>query len=209
MKITRIKQSCFIIEMAGQSICIDPFKVPKDAKKADIILISHTHPDHASKGSINNVKKEDTEIICPATSGKLIKKWNAKGLDVDESIDIKGINIKGVPAYNLNKSWHKKEMNWLGYVINGEGISMYHAGDTDFVPELKKLIGLDYAFIPVGGQFTMNDSEAMEMIEAIKPKNMIPMHQRGMDLAEFKKTLEEKIPGVNVITLLANEEYSA
>jgi len=85
------------------------------------------------------------------------------------------VKIAGVPAYNINKRFHPKSNNWVGYVIKFADSSIYIAGDTDFIPEMKN-IKADIVMLPVGGTYTMTAEEAAKAVEAIKPKIAIPIH---------------------------------
>ena len=96
----------------------------------------------------------------------------------DEFVNsIKGIFVRAVPAYNLNKRFHPMENEWNGYILEIEGKKVYHAGDTDFIPEMHELSGkIDVAFLPVSGTYVMKPKEAAMAAETIRPKLAIPMH---------------------------------
>ena len=83
-----------------------------------------------------------------------------------------------IHAYNINKSAHTQDEDWLGYLIQIDEVKIYHAGDTDLIPEMKKLStsNIDIALLPVGGTYTMNAGEAAKAAAVIKPKLVIPMH---------------------------------
>jgi L-ascorbate metabolism protein UlaG (beta-lactamase superfamily) len=95
---------------------------------------------------------------------------------------VNNAEIEAVPAYNVNKFrapgvvFHPKEMGYVGYVIEIDKIRIYHAGDTDFIPEMNNLGRIDIAMLPIGGTYTMNVEEAVEAVRTIKPKYTIPMH---------------------------------
>ncbi|MHA1368800.1 MAG: MBL fold metallo-hydrolase [Promethearchaeota archaeon] len=210
MEITRFAQSCFKLDTGNVVIYLDPFKVPKDEEQADLILISHPHFDHYHKKSIKYIFQDDkaTRVICPKSCKKIIKKWKAYGMAIGENIEIRGLRIKSVPAYNKKKMFHGKNKNWLGYIIEIENVLFYHAGDTDYIPEMNDLPSLDYAFIPIGGFFTMNVSEAIKALKGINVKNVIPMHERGANLDEFEKKIKKAGINVKVITLKAGKTIS-
>ena len=111
MKIQWINHSCLQFHLAGKVIYTDPYQIPKDNsyEKADIIIVSHSHGDHYDANSINNVKKDETRVICPATCEDIIKKENGTGLKLYEMVEISGLKIQGVPSYNPNKRFHPKE----------------------------------------------------------------------------------------------------
>ncbi len=206
MKIHRIVQSCFKIELKDKILYFDPFRIPKDSEKADIIFISHPHYDHYSIGSMNVIMKDDTIVICPKQCKKILKKWKARGLNPGEQVEIDGLNIKGISAYT--RFLHNKDLNWLGYVIDDGTKRIYHAGDTYFFPEMDELLELDFAFLPIGGVYTMSFKGAIETAKTINAKNVIPMHERKKNLDEFEKILKIKLPNTNVIKLMKNQSYS-
>jgi len=165
--------AAFKIKSSGLVIYIDPFQI-SDTEKADIVLITHDHYDHCSKEDVKKILKEKTEVICnQASASKLGIK--ARILDIGKKIDVLGVKIAAVPAYNVKKEFHKKGSG-LGFVIEIAGKRIYHAGDTDVIPEMHELSNIDIALLPVGGTYTMNAEEAVEAAEIIKPKIAIPMH---------------------------------
>jgi len=164
-----------LIEKDGKSIYIDPWKLKKVDKKADAILITHSHYDHCSIEDINKIVTDTTVVIGSPDSLAQVKKGNKKTLSPGGEIDLGWVKINGVPAYNINKNFHPKSNNWLGFVIKFKDGSIYIAGDTDFIPEMKN-IKVDIAIVPVGGTYTMNAEEAAKAIDTIKPKIAIPIH---------------------------------
>ena len=163
LKITWLGHASFKIKNQEMVIYLDPFKI-SFGEKADLILVTHDHFDHLDEKSINVLKKEKTEILI---GGKDIKEGEEK--------EIKGIKIKAVPAYNLVKPFHPKGKG-VGYVIEIEGKKIYHAGDTDKIPEMAELKDIDLALLPIGGTYTMNEFEAAEAVKMFFPKKVIPMH---------------------------------
>jgi len=200
MKIHRIIQSCFSIELNEKILYFDPFKIDENAEKADIILITHPHFDHYSKTSMNRIINEDTIVICPKKCKKIIKKWNARGLNPGEQTEIDDINIRAVPAYT--RLFHNKIFfSWIGYIINDGSQKIYHAGDTYYIPEMEGFPEIDYAFLPIGGVYTMGIKGAIKTAKVIKAKHVIPMHERKKDINEFKEKLEKRYPHINVNAL--------
>jgi L-ascorbate metabolism protein UlaG (beta-lactamase superfamily) len=209
-KITRIVQSCFRIEgLSDLTIYFDPFKIPKDAKKADIITISHSHFDHNSSSSIRNIFTKNTIVICPRKKKRIHTKWNPVGLAVDQSKSVEGAKITAIPMYNTHKpiKFHPKKFELNGYIIEIEGIRFYHPGDCDLIPEMSTLGPIDVAFFPIGGFFTMNIDQAVEATSIINPKYVIPMHENRNygNLNKFENKLKAKYPRFQVIKLLNNE----
>lgn len=182
---------------------IDPYAGPESEyeEKADIIFITHEHYDHCDPQKIKLITKEDTSII--ASKGGCedkLKDIKAEKIFVREGdeLEVKGIKIKVVPAYNLNKPYHPRGLG-VGYIINIDGIKIYHTGDTDFIPEMRRLNreNIDIALLPISGVYVMNEEEAYELALEIKPKLVIPIHYnylKGLekDPREFKSKLEKK-----------------
>ncbi len=195
--------------MAGKVIYFDPYQIPKDNPyaKADIIMVSHSHGDHYDANSIRNIKKTDTKVVCPATCEDIIEKEDAIGLKVFEFVDVGGIKIQGVPAYNIERNkFHPKINEWLGYIVDDGMNRIYHAGDTEVIPEMSKFKNIDYALLPVGGnQYTMDFAEGIEAAKAIKPKYVIPIHDWGKNLDEFADLMKIEAPDIRVLVLKKNE----
>ena len=161
-------------------IYIDPFKIDKNYKDADLIFITHDHYDHYSEDDIDKVKKDETVFIVPE---ELLTKLLVRGYNKNNIITVEpnmqymveGIKFETIPAYNINKQFHPKENEWVGYVIEIKGIRYYIAGDTDITEENKK-VKCDVAFIPVGGKYTMGYAEAAGLANTIKAKIVVPTH---------------------------------
>lgn len=161
-------------------IYFDPFKIDKEYHDADIILITHDHYDHYSEEDINKVRKEGTYIVAPCDLlDKLLTLGFTKERIVlvkpNENYNVKGLTVKTIPAYNVNKNFHPKENNWVGYLLTIDNITYYIAGDTDITEENKK-VQCDVAFVPIGGTYTMTYEETAELINEIKPKIAVPTH---------------------------------
>jgi L-ascorbate metabolism protein UlaG (beta-lactamase superfamily) len=166
-------------------IYIDPYQLSKNEPKADIILITHSHHDHCSIADIQKIIKGDTAIVVPPDAQSKITKLENADMQVmipGDSIEVRGVKIQAVPAYNKTKQFHPKNEEWNGYVLRLGKVIIYHAGDTDFIPEMQKLSGFGkhgnefIACLPVGGNFTMDADEAAQAASAIKPTIAIPMH---------------------------------
>ncbi len=185
-------------------IYTDPFQLEKGENDADIILITHSHFDHFSEEDIEKVRKSDTIICIPQdlydrSIALGFKRENIVVVEPNHSYEVLGIEIKTVPAYNVNKKFHPKENNWVGYLINIENCIYYVAGDTDITDESRK-VTCDCAFVPVGGTYTMTASEAASLVNEIKPKLAVPIHYGSIvgkpeDAQTFVKNLDKDISG--------------
>jgi L-ascorbate metabolism protein UlaG (beta-lactamase superfamily) len=164
----------FAIE-SDKIIYIDPWKIPNSTPKADLILVTHSHSDHFSQKDIKLLKKEGTTIVCPPDCASKAP-GDVRSLTPGQEIEVQGIKIKAVPSYNPSKSFHPRKNQWLGYIVTVNGVSVYHAGDTDFIPEMRDFGSIDIALLPVGGQYTMNAEQAAEAANTIKADISIPMH---------------------------------
>jgi len=92
------------------------------------------------------------------------------------AIDADGVKIEVVPAYNVGKQFHPKGNDWVGYIIDAKGKRIYHAGDSDFIPEMKS-IKADIILLPIGGTYTMTPEEAAEAANTINPSILaVPIH---------------------------------
>jgi len=174
---------------------IDPWKLKRE-DKADIILITHPHYDHLSLEDISKIQTEDTIIVIPPDGASKLK-GNIKTVRPGDNLTVKGVDIEVVPAYNIKKDYHPEENRWVGFVINIKGTRIYHSGDTDFIPEMKK-IKADIALLPIGGTYTMDVAEAVEAVKAINPEVAIPMHYGDIvgsveDARKFKEMSSVKV----------------
>ena len=189
----------------GKTIYIDPFKIDRNYNDADIIFITHDHYDHYSEEDIDKVINENTVIVIPEELlTKVLKKGiNKKAIvtvEPNKKYMVQGIKFETVPAYNTNKTFHPKENDWVGYVIELNDIRYYIAGDTDITEENKK-VKCDVAFVPVGGTYTMDFKEAAQLVNEIQPKVAVPIHYGSVvgtkqDAEEFIKLLHTNVKGV-------------
>ena len=191
-------------------VYIDPYLISEEYKDADIIFITHDHYDHYDLESINKIKNDDTYIVIPES----LKEEISKHFELDhirivlpgEEYKVNSVTFRTVRAYNLNKKFHPKENNWVGYVINLDGVSYYAMGDTDETVESKS-VTCDVLFVPVGGTYTMDKDEARHLTNIIGPKIAVPIHYGNVvgsidDARYFINNIDKSIEGV---ILLNNE----
>jgi L-ascorbate metabolism protein UlaG (beta-lactamase superfamily) len=189
-KIHWLGHSSFFIECSEVNIYIDPFKLKEGLPKADIILITHDHFDHCSSEDVKKIHQFDTIIVGPKTIASKLP-YPIKTIKPGKIMRLNDVVIDAVYAYNPNKKFHPKSDDYLGYIVNVDNTKIYHAGDTDYIPEMKK-IKADICLLPIGGTYTMNAKEASQAANMINPKVAIPMHFGGIvgqksDAEEFKK----------------------
>jgi len=198
--------SGFIIKNSS-IIYIDPFQISEGLPKADYILLTHSHYDHCSVVDLQKIVKEGTKIIMsPDCQSKIVKFEVPIQMIVVEpfqEMNFNSIKISTFPAYNIDKHFHTKEEGFVSYLVKFNDVLIYHAGDTDLIPEMQKLTGYHQkdknfiALLPVGGRFTMSVEEAIEAAKLIKPTIAIPMHWGSIigsrkDAEEFKELCEEE-----------------
>ena len=159
----------------GLIIYFDPYKIDRDYHDADIIFITHDHYDHYSPLDIKKVIKDDTIIVAPQDIGEKLSTNNIIGVVPNKNYEVLNIKFKTIPAYNVNKNFHPKENNWVGYLLEYNNIKYYIAGDTDITKENQNIV-CDVAFVPIGGVYTMDYQEAAKLINKIKPRIAVPIH---------------------------------
>lgn len=194
-------QATVKISIPGKTIYIDPYQIKK-SDQADIILITHSHSDHLSLDDIAKVSSDQTIFMAPNDCLKQLKNIPAERTIVSEpglKKQFKDITIEAVPAYNIIKTnFHPKSNRWVGYIITLHGIRIYHAGDTEKIPEMKKFY-CDIAMLPLGQTYTMNSvEEAAEAALDVNAGVAIPIHYglyegQESDAQKFKELLKNKI----------------
>lgn len=185
VKIEYTGHSGFIFSLEGKRIAIDPYNVSQNLEKADYILITHGHYDHCSIKDINQLVKKGTVIIVPPDAQSKITKIEEvemQVIEVGDEIDLGKFKIEAVPAYNVDKDFHTKADGFVGYLIKTDRVVIYHAGDSDKIPEMQKLTGYGkhgnkfLVLLPVSGTYVMNAEEAAEVASLLNPDLAIPMH---------------------------------
>ncbi len=198
--ITWLGHDGFLIKGDGKAIVIDPFQV-KQCEPADIVLISHEHYDHCSPEDVNKIRKDSTVIVTEAQSATKLS-GDVRVVQPGDQLTVSGIPIEAVPSYNTNKSFHPKENGWLGFIVTVEGVRIYHAGDTDRIPEMESF-QVDIALLPVSGTYVMTAEEAVEAARVMKPKVAIPMHYGAIvGSADDAKRFSEALRGTCKVVVL-------
>jgi L-ascorbate metabolism protein UlaG (beta-lactamase superfamily) len=169
---------------AGQGVVyIDPYRV-QDGPPADLILITHGHYDHFSPRDIERLSHDRTVLVGPPAvaervGGRVLSV--GPGQLVEDEL-VRGVEVATVAAYNTSKRdqegkvFHPRDAGWLGYDLNVRGERLYHSGDTDVIPEMDSVTGVDVALLPVSGTYVMTAGEAAEAARRIQPRVAVPMH---------------------------------
>ena len=194
LKIGCIGHGTLMFVFGGKTIHVDPVGRYADyatLPKADIILITHEHGDHLDPKAVDAIKTPATEIIateaCKATLPTAVVMKNG------DTRDFQGIKIDAVPAYNSSPgvSFHPKGRG-NGYVLTFADKRVYVAGDTENIPELAALKGVDVAFLPVNLPYTMSVEMAAAAAKVLQPKIFYPYHFGNSDIAKLVELLKSE-----------------
>ncbi|MEJ5347672.1 MAG: MBL fold metallo-hydrolase [Desulfosoma sp.] len=203
-KIHWLGHAGFRIDGKDKVIYIDPYRI-KGGPLADLILITHEHADHASPADVDKIRKPETVIVTVATAAAKFS-GDIRIVKPGDELVVQGLSLRTLPAYNLNKfrspgvPYHPREAGHVGFLITVDGLRIYHAGDTDPIPEMEGL-SPDVALLPVSGTYVMTAEEAVLAASSIGPKVAVPMHVgEGIGTLEDAGRFKEKA-SVPVIVL--------
>jgi L-ascorbate metabolism protein UlaG (beta-lactamase superfamily) len=204
-KIHWLGHASFRIDARAGIIYIDPWKL-RSPVKGDLILVTHEHSDHLSPDDISALLKEDTKVVCPASA--VAGARSAAGADrvvliaPGEEKEVKGVKVRAIPAYNTEPErlgFHPRDKARprVGFFITVDGVTIYHTGDSDDVPEMEGLAP-DILLIPIGGTYTMDARQAAAAAARIRPGLAVPMHWGDIvgsrkDAEEFKKAFKGSV----------------
>ncbi|HEX8052451.1 MAG TPA: MBL fold metallo-hydrolase [Thermoleophilaceae bacterium] len=169
----------FRVRAGRRLVYIDPYRV-EDARPADLILITHGHYDHFSPQDIERLSGEGTLVVAPPAVAERVR-GRVVSLAPGEGID-DPLDVRAIAAYNTSKRnpdgklFHPREAGGVGYVLNVRGERLYHSGDTDVIPEMDEVAGVDVALLAVSGVYVMTAAEAAEAARRIAPRVAVPMH---------------------------------
>jgi L-ascorbate metabolism protein UlaG (beta-lactamase superfamily) len=198
LKITFLGHGTLMVTFNGKTIHVDPFsRVANYSKlpKADLILITHEHHDHFDLKALANVRTEKTKVVLTEACAEQIE-----GGIVMRNGDVHtigGVTIEAVPAYNLvhkrenGEPFHPKGVG-NGYVLTFGDKRVYIAGDTENIPEMKKLQGIDCAFLPMNLPYTMTPEMVADAAKAFQPKILYPYHYGNTDISKIVDLLREQ-----------------
>jgi len=198
VRIQRLAHAAFRLEGGGVVVYIDPLSIPSTPKDGDLAVCTHDHFDHCSPEDLRKVLKAGASIVAARNCERKLKglKFETRLLSPGEEASVKGVRVVAVPAYNIGKPYHPRDYGGIGVIVELAGVRIYHAGDTDLIPEMANLRGLvDVALLPVSGTYVMTAEEAAEAVRRIGPKLAIPMHYGAIvgtqsDAERFRKLVE-------------------
>ncbi len=183
--VTWLGHSGFRIDAGDATVYIDPYRA-EDGRQADLILITHGHYDHFSPQDVERLSGERTRLVAPAAVAERVSGQVTSVAPGDVVRPERGgVEVRALPAYNTSKRdgsgepFHPPEAGWVGYEINVRGERLYHSGDTDVIPEMDDVAGVDVALLAVSGTYVMTAEEAAEAARRIHPRVAVPMHWGG------------------------------
>lgn len=187
-------------------IYFDPWKLRGKLPIADLILISHQHSDHCSPDDIQKISGPQTIVVASTPAAEKLP--GARAVAPGDRLDVAGVALEAVPAYNINKfrapglPFHPKDEQHVGYIVTVDGVRLYFAGDTDAIPEMSGL-ACDIALLPVSGTYVMTVEEAAQAAKTLHPRIAIPMHYgAGIGTGQDGQRFADLYPGeVKLLTV--------
>ncbi|GIW66987.1 MAG: metal-dependent hydrolase [Candidatus Parcubacteria bacterium] len=211
-KIIPIYHASFILDWGGKIIYVDPAwdkSYYQDKPKPELVLITDIHFDHLDNYVLESLSKKGYfDLIVPqAVYNQLLEKLKSKAkiLSNGEEINWNDFKISALPMYNTTSErlqFHPKGRG-NGYLIEKDNFRVYIAGDTEDIPEMRKLKNIDVAFIPMNLPYTMTIEQAASAVLEFQPKKVYPYHYRGeagfSDVEKFKELVEKENKNIKVV----------
>lgn len=188
-----------MFEFNKMIIHVDPYSKIADYSKlpkANLILITHSHPDHFDPSAFNKITDTTTVMIYNQASA-ILGKYSGKAIVMKNGDvkTVKGLKIEAVPAYNIDQKrpdgtpFHPKG-DGNGYVITFGDKRVYIAGDTENIPEMKNLKNIDIAFLPMNLPYTMTPEKVVEAVNLFHPKILYPYHTGDTDVKKLSDLMK-------------------
>jgi L-ascorbate metabolism protein UlaG (beta-lactamase superfamily) len=188
-------------------VYVDPFKLGERPEPADLVCVTHEHFDHLSVEDLKKIVTPRTTVVTITACEKAVTELKPKAIRIvaaGDRLEVDGVSVEVLPAYNTNKfrspgnPFHPKADGKVGFVLGIGGVRIYHAGDTDEIPEMAKATGVDVALLPVSGTYVMTAQEAAKACDALQPKLAIPMHYGAIvgsaaDAEAFRKAVKCRV----------------
>jgi L-ascorbate metabolism protein UlaG (beta-lactamase superfamily) len=175
--------SGFRIRAGRASIYVDPYRT-NGGPEADLILLTHGHYDHFSPQDVERLSGKHTTVVAPPTVAERLS-GRVRSIVPGETFEpdgMRSVDVRAIAAYNTSKRdpegrpFHPRDAGWVGYELRVGGERLYHSGDTDVIPEMDEVAGVDVALLAVSGVYVMTAQEAAEAARRIQPRVAIPMH---------------------------------
>ncbi len=191
--------------VAESVVYIDPWKL-SGGPQADLILVTHGHHDHLSVDDIALISGPETTVLCPPDCIAELRASRAQAVRPGDALQVGNVKVQVVPAYNTDKPNHPRSAGHVGYIVEIDGRRIYHAGDTDLIPEMAGVV-CDIALLPMGGTYTMNAEQAAQAAERIGPQIVVPMHWgRLVGTEKDVERLSRLMPkGVRLVVMTAEQ----
>ncbi|MFW9779316.1 MAG: MBL fold metallo-hydrolase [Candidatus Heimdallarchaeota archaeon] len=181
--VTLLYNAGVMIEVEDTRIYIDPCDLPSNYSNypADYIFITHDHGDHYDPSSIDIIKSETTRLFVPAIMSQQAAQYVPESVQPEDAVVCDDFNVSCFYMYTMpgsNESSHPQESNYVSYIIELDGFTMFHAGDSWNINEYSQLNGkIDLVFLPLGpGCQTMTEIDVVRVVETIEPRYFIPIH---------------------------------
>jgi len=190
----------------SSTVYIDPWKLGPAAPPADLILVTHDHFDHLSLDDIARLATPQTTVVGPASVTGQVRDVATVTVKAGDSVTIGGVGVTAVPAYNLDKFrepghvFHPPEAGYVGFIVELDGRRIYHAGDTDAIPEMRD-VQCDVALLPVSGTYVMTAEEAAGACGMVHAAAVVPMHYGDIVGSAADAARFESLCGVPVMVL--------
>jgi len=203
LAITFIGHGSLMLEFNGKVLHVDPFSKLADytkLPKADVIFITHEHPDHLDPTAIRSIRTENTAVVLTekcaekVSGGAIMKNGDVQS--------VAGIRVEAVPAYNITgkrgdgRPFHPKGQG-NGYVLTFGDTRVYIAGDTENTPEMKALKNIAVAFLPMNLPYTMTPEMVADAAKAFRPRVLYPYHFGETDTSRIVALLKDN-PDIEV-----------
>ncbi|MGI3168628.1 MBL fold metallo-hydrolase [Pseudooceanicola sp. C21-150M6] len=201
-----VSHASFVMETPSGVIYNDPVggaALYDDYPAPDLIVLTHHHGDHFDPETLQALWNDKVEMIAnPTVFEQLPEEMKARTQSVSngDSITAMGLPIRAIPAYNTTEDrlqYHPQGRD-NGYVLSIDGLSVYVAGDTEDIPEMRALTDIDIAFVPFNLPYTMNEEQAASAVTEFAPKVVYPYHYRDSDPELFAKLVADGGSGSEV-----------
>lgn len=207
LNLTHIHHAGVMLETTSLRIYFDPYEIDEQninysKYPADLIFISHNHPDHYDRESIDMILKENTEIICPESCSDIITEYNATGVKIGCNITRFDFVVQIVEAYNFNDFDHRQSDGFCGYMLEIMNHSIFFAGVSDCIPEYSEINQtIDLAYLCIANNaYSLTYEEAKDVIGVLQPKMISPIHTYGRNITSFVESCQEEYPSTDIIT---------
>jgi L-ascorbate metabolism protein UlaG (beta-lactamase superfamily) len=210
MMVKWLGHASFLLKTLGKNVYLDPY-AGEYVESADVILITHNHRDHCDSDKIKAIRRVATLTVTSLDCSVGLD-GTVVSLSPGDTKELHGVVVEAVASYNYKRfrspgiPFHPKGTQ-IGFIVSAEGKRIYHAGDTDFIPEMLEMRDIDVALLPIMGRATMDLEEAVEATIALHPKFVIPMHRHGASAEEFKDKVEAKSE-VKVLAITEGDEVN-